>query len=79
MYKEVKINIPLFIGIILLIVAVTAILVLGVNQTIELILDSNRQLDEQFERWENLINEKFELNGSDEVDDIGTNETPEEI
>lgn len=79
MYKEVKINIPLFIGIILLIVAVTAILVLGVNQTIELILDSNRQLDEQFERWENLINEKFELNGSDEIDDIGTNKTPEEI
>lgn len=68
MYREVKINIPMFIGIILLVAAVTTLLVYGVNLTREYIQRDN----ERMEQWFN------ELEG--EVDNtIGTNEVINEI
>ncbi len=68
MYREVKINIPMFIGIILLVAAVTTLLVYGVNLTREYI----RRDNERMEQWFN------ELEG--EVDNtIGANEVINEI
>ena len=68
MYREVKINIPMFIGIILLVAAVTTLLVYGVNLTREYI----RRDKERMEQWFN------ELEG--EVDNtIGANEVINEI
>ena len=68
MYREVKINIPMFIGIILLVAAVTTLLVYGVNLTREYI----RRDNERMEQWFN------ELEG--EVDNtIGANEVIKEI
>lgn len=68
MYREVKINIPMFIGIILLVATVTTLLVYGVNLTREYI----RRDNERMEQWFN------ELEG--EVDNtIGANEVINEI
>ena len=64
MYRDVKINIPMFIGIILLVAAMTTLLVYLVNITKEYI----RQDNEKMEQWFNEIQE--EIDNKVEVNDI---------
>ena len=60
--KEIELNIPLFLGVILIFAIATTLLVYGVEQTKELILRENQKLDQEFERVENYF-----VNRSDET------------
>ncbi len=62
MYKEVKINIPMFIGIILLVAAATAILVYVVNFTRDFITKSNEKMESDFQYLENALDVENRLN-----------------
>ena len=62
MYKEVKINIPMFIGIILLDEAATAILVYVVNFTRDFITKSNEKMESDFQYLENALDVENRLN-----------------
>lgn len=55
MKNEVKINIPLFIGLILLVASVTAILVSGVKLITDYIIEKNRNMYNQFKQIENIV------------------------
>ena len=57
MRREVEINIPMFIGIILIVAIVTAILVYIVNFAVGTMKQDNHRMDESF----NQINEYFEI------------------
>ena len=60
--KEVEINIPMFIGIILLIACVTAVLVYTVEYAKQVVLYDNYRLELLFDRAENLIEEESMIN-----------------
>lgn len=60
--KEVTINIPLFIGLILLVASVTTVLLSGLKMTIDYILESNRKINQQFQIIENYIPKDEETN-----------------
>mgnify|MGYP005814430477 FL=1 len=60
--KEVEINIPMFIGIILLIACVTAVLVYTVEYAKQVVLYDNYRLEQLFNRAENLIEEESTVN-----------------
>ena len=60
--KEVEINIPMFIGIILLIACVTAVLVYTVEYAKQVVLYDNYRLELLFDRAENLIEEESTVN-----------------
>ena len=60
--KEVEINIPMFIGIILLIACVTAVLVYTVEYAKQVVLYDNYRLEQLFNRAENLIEEESVVN-----------------
>ena len=60
--KEVEINIPMFIGIILLIACVTAVLVYTVEYAKQVVLYENYRLEQLFNRAENLIEEESTVN-----------------
>ena len=55
MKNEVKINIPLFIGLILLVASITAILVSGVKLLTEYIIEKNKNMYNQFKEIENIV------------------------
>ncbi len=58
--KEIELNIPLFLGVILIFAIATTLLVYGVEQTKELILRENQKLDQEFERVENYFVNRFD-------------------
>ncbi len=62
MYREVKINIPMFIGIILLVAVATTVLVSGVNFTKELIMRDNERMEEWFNELEGEVNNSIGAN-----------------
>lgn len=62
MYKEVKITIPMFIGIIILVAAVTAALVYVVNFTRDFIAKSNERMENDFQYLENALDVENRLN-----------------
>ena len=62
MYREVKINIPMFIGIILLVAVATTVLVSGVNFTKELIMKDNERMEEWFNELEGEVNNSIGAN-----------------
>lgn len=69
--KEIELNIPLFLGAILIFVIATTILVYGVEKTKELVLRENQKLDKEFNRVEEYFTNRF-----DETNEIKlTNET----
>ena len=66
--KEIELNIPLFLGVILIFAIATTLLVYGVEQTKELILKENQKLDQEFERVENYFVNRFdETNETNEI------------
>ena len=66
--KEIELNIPLFLGVILIFAIATTLLVYGVEQTKELILRENQKLDQEFERVENYFVNRFdETNDTNEI------------
>lgn len=66
--KEIDLNIPLFLGVILIFAIATTLLVYGVEQTKELILRENQKLDQEFERVENYFVNRFdETNETNEI------------
>ena len=58
MHREVKINIPMFIGIILLITVATTVLVYTVNVTREYIRRDNERMDEWFDQLEGEVDNR---------------------
>ena len=58
--KEIELNIPLFLGVILIFAIPTTLLVHGVEQPKELILRENQKLDQEFERVENYFVNRFD-------------------
>ena len=58
--KQIELNIPLFLGVILIFAIATTLLVYGVEQTKELILRENQKLDQEFERVENYFVNRFD-------------------
>ena len=56
MKNDVKINIPLFLGLILLVAAVSAILVSGVRMVSDYIIEKNMEAYKTFEQFEELLN-----------------------
>lgn len=73
MYREVKINIPMFIGIIILVAAATAVLVYVVNFTRDFIAQSNEKMENDFQQMhealdvENNLNEIYTENIVDDI------------
>ena len=66
--KEIELNIPLFLGVILIFAIATTLLVYGIEQTKELILRENQKLDQEFERVENYFVNRFdETNETNEI------------
>lgn len=69
--KEIELNIPLFLGVILIFIIATTILVYGVEKTKKIILRENQKLDQEFNRVEEYFTNRF-----DETNEIKlTNET----
>lgn len=62
--REIELNIPLFLGVILIFVIATTLLVYGVEQTKELILRENQKLDQEFDRVENYFVNRFDETNS---------------
>lgn len=63
MYRNVEINIPMFIGIIILIATITAALVLGINNIIKIKDESNQKYNltsSELKNW--LINYNENIN-----------------
>lgn len=73
MYRDVQINIPMFIGIILLVAVVTAGLVYGVNAFRGLMYKNNEKVNSESENLDKWFN-------TEEVDEgIYTNEITNEV
>ena len=58
MKNEVKINIPLFIGLILLVASITAILVSGIKMVSDYIIEKNKEVYNGFKQIDNIINDQ---------------------
>ena len=56
MYRDVQINIPMFIGIILLIAIVTSVLVYGVNTFTGLMRKNNDRVNSETQELGNILN-----------------------
>ena len=59
MRREVVINIPMFIGIILIVAVSTTILVYAVNFTMETIRSDNERMNEEFENIEGYFDKQM--------------------
>lgn len=79
MYRDVQINIPMFIGIILLVAVVTAVLVYGVNVFTDLMHKNNEKINaevDDLDKWFNAEinnNEVMSKDWLNEVLDEATN------
>ena len=54
MYRNVEINIPVFIGVILLVAAISALLIWGVNTFTENMLNSKEKMDTTMQQFDQL-------------------------
>lgn len=68
MGRDVEINIPMFIGIILLVAIITAVLVFGVNKAKELMTESNHDYSEGANTIESWFNRNTLENEQANVD-----------
>ena len=75
MYREVKINIPMFIGIIILVAVATAVLVYVVDFTRDFIIESNEKMESDFQHLENALDVENRLNSINAGSSVDTNET----
>ena len=74
MYREVKINIPMFIGIIILVAVATAVLVYVVDFTRDFIIESNEKMESDFQHLENALDVENRLNSINAGSSVDTNE-----
>ena len=74
MYRDVQINIPMFIGIILLVAAVTAVLVYGVNVFTDLMHKNNDKVNTESGNLDKWFNTDTQENGviTNEIFDVVT-------
>ena len=72
--KEVELNVPMFVGVILIFAIVTAVLVYGVNQTKELMLKENQRIDQELDNVDDYFTNRF-----DETDNETNNQINNEI
>ena len=63
MYRDVQINIPMFIGIILLVAVVTAVLVYGVNVFTDLMHKNNDKVNTESDNLDKWFNTDTQENG----------------
>ena len=73
MYRDVKINIPMFIGIILLVAVVTAVLVYGVNVFIDLMHKNNEKINaevDDLDKWFNAETNNNEVMSKDLLNEV---------
>ena len=75
MYREVKINIPMFIGIIILVAVATAVLVYVVDFARDFIIESNEKMESDFQHLENALDVENRLNSINAGSSVDTNET----
>lgn len=68
MNRNVEINVPMFIGIILLVAAITAILVYGVNKTKDLMDESNNKYTSTVNNIEDWFNHNS-IKNEEKIDD----------
>lgn len=54
MYRNVEINIPVFIGVILLVAAISALLIWGVNTFTENMMNSKEELNTTMQQFDEL-------------------------
>ena len=72
--KEVELNVPMFVGVILIFAIVTAVSVYGVNQTKELMLKENQRIDQELDNVDDYFTNRF-----DETDNETNNQINNEI
>ena len=73
MYRDVQINIPMFIGIILLVAVVTAVLVYGVNVFIDLMHKNNEKINaevDDLDKWFNAETNNNEVMSKDWLNEV---------
>ena len=73
MYKNVVINIPMFIGIILLVAVVTAVLVYGVNVFTDLMHKNNEKINaevDDLDKWFNAETNNNEVMSKDWLNEV---------
>ncbi len=73
MYRDVQINIPMFIGIILLVAVVTAVLVYGVNVFIDLMHKNNEKINaevDDLDKWFNAETNNNEVMSKDLLNEV---------
>ena len=75
MYREVKINIQMFIGIIILVAVATAVLVYVVDFARDFIIESNEKMESDFQHLENALDVENRLNSINAGSSVDTNET----
>ena len=62
MYRNVEINVPMFIGIILLVAVVTGVLVFGIRILTQMRNEHNLRINEELQEIDNIINTEAETN-----------------
>ena len=73
MYRDVQINIPMFIGIILLVAVVTAVLVYGVNVFTDLMHKNNEKINaevDDLDKWFNAEMNNNEVMSKDWLNEV---------
>ena len=73
MYRDVQINIPMFIGIILLVAVVTAVLVYGVNVFTDLMHKNNEKINaevDDLDKWFNAETNNNEVMSKDLLNEV---------
>lgn len=73
MYRDVQINIPMFIGIILLVAVVTAVLVYGVNVFTDLMHKNNEKINaevDDLDKWFNAETNNNEVMSKDWLNEV---------
>lgn len=73
MYRDVQINIPMFIGIILLVAVVTAVLVYGVNVFTDLMHNNNEKINaevDDLDKWFNAETNNNEVMSKDWLNEV---------
>ena len=73
MYRDVKVNIPMFIGIILLVAVVTAVLVYGVNVFTDLMHKNNEKINaevDDLDKWFNAETNNNEVMSKDWLNEV---------
>ena len=73
MYRNVEINVPLFIGIIILITIVTGVLVYGVNIVTNLKKEHNDKINSGYEKLDDMFTNQYLKNEIASKDETNQN------